>query len=94
MPNRIPVSAAKRFGEEQGCRQVIVFAWDGERTHCVTWGKSVEDCAQAADGGNKLKTFMGWPDSLLAEPTRVKKLLARISDLEAQVRYITTGKTG
>ncbi len=86
MPARIPVSAAKKLAEEYDCRQVILMAWDGKLTHCVTYGKSVEDCTQAAEGGNKIKTALGWPESLMAEPSRVKKLKARIAFLEEELK--------
>jgi hypothetical protein len=82
MPKRIPIAAARRFAQEHNLRQVIVLAWDGELTHVVTYGKTLEDCDQAAAGGNKLKAALGWPESLRAEPSRVRKLLARIAELE------------
>jgi NAD(P)-dependent dehydrogenase (short-subunit alcohol dehydrogenase family) len=78
----IPIEAAKKFAEEQGCTQVIIAAWDGERTHIVTYGKTVEDCAQAAEGGNKIKEALQWPKDLRAEPARVQALLDRIEKLE------------
>lgn len=74
MPTRIPVSAARGFSLAHNCTQIIILAWDGTLTHCVTWGKSVEDCAQAALGGNKLKEALGWPKHLQQEPPRVKSL--------------------
>lgn len=83
MPAKIPITAAKTVANEYACRQVILMAWDGERTHCVTYGKTVEDCDQAAQGGNRIKAALGWPESLMAEPSRVKKLKARIAELEA-----------
>lgn len=83
MPAKIPIAAAKTVANEYACRQVILMAWDGEHTHCVTYGKTVEDCDQAAQGGNRIKAALGWPESLMAEPSRVKKLKARIAQLEA-----------
>lgn len=62
MPKRIPVAAAKRLADEQKCSQVIVVAWDGEKMHVVTYGKTREDCAQAARGGNAVKRALGFPD--------------------------------
>jgi hypothetical protein len=86
MPKRIPVKAAANVGREHGCSQIILLAFDGELTHVVTWGKTVEDCAQAAQGGNMLKSKWGWPESMQAEPSRVKKLQDRIRELEAQMQ--------
>jgi len=69
----LPISAAKKFAVENDCTQVIVLAFDATgATHVVTYGKSAEDCRQAAQGGNKLKReFLGWPEELCnAKPTR------------------------
>lgn len=85
MPKRIPISAAKKFCKENDCREVIILAWDGELTHVLTYGKTIEDCDRAAQAGNRLKTALGWPESLTAEPSRVKKLKARIAELEAEL---------
>lgn len=74
MPKRIPIAAAKRFGQEQECRQVIVVAWDGERTHVVTWGQTLADCKEAANGGNFVKKALGFPEAdCKAEPARAKR---------------------
>lgn len=86
MSARIPIAVAKRIAKEHNCRQVILVAWDGEVTHVVTYGKSLEDCSNAAQGGNRIKTALGWPESMHAEPARVKKLLARIAELEAAAK--------
>lgn len=83
MPKRIPISAAKLVADKHDCRQVIILAWDGKLTHVVTYGKTLEDCDQAAQGGNKIKKVLGWPESLCQdEPSRVKKLKERIKELE------------
>ncbi|MCA0368345.1 MAG: hypothetical protein LCH57_09845 [Proteobacteria bacterium] len=60
----IPVATAERVAAEHGCRQVILMAWDGKATHVVTWGFSREDAQQAADGGNRFKMAMNWPEEL------------------------------
>lgn len=86
MPKRIPILAASDIAKAHGCRQVIVVAWDGERTHVVTYGVTEEDCDQAAMGGNRVKTALGWPESLQADPSRVKKLKNKIAELEAQLQ--------
>jgi hypothetical protein len=52
----------------------------------ITWGGSAEDGAQAAEGGNRIKRFLGWPEALCrAESAKVAQLRARIADLEAQL---------
>lgn len=86
---RLPIRIAREVARENGLRQVILCAWDGERTHVVTYGVSVEDCAQAAIGGNKIKGFLGWPKNLNAEPSRVKALHSKIEELEYTIeRYV------
>jgi hypothetical protein len=72
VPQRIPIASARRFAREQQCRQVIIFAWDGDRSHVVTCGESEEDCARAAELGNQMKRGLGWPESLQAQPSRVR----------------------
>ena len=74
MPNCIPILAAKKFCEEQDLRHVIICAWDGKLSHVVTYGRTIEDCAQAAEGGNRVKLLLGWPENLQAEPSRARKL--------------------
>jgi hypothetical protein len=80
MPKRIPVSAAKNVAESNGCRQVILLAWDGELTHIVSYGKTVDDCAQAAAGANMLKEKWSWPECN-DQPSRVKRLELAMQDL-------------
>lgn len=74
---RIPIAAAKRIGDEFAQRQVIVVTWDGETTHVVTYGASLADCDQAAQGGNRVKAALGWPEALCkAAPARVRRRAA------------------
>ena len=65
---RIPITAGKEISEKYGMTQVIICAWDKElnRTHVVTYGKTKEDCIQAAEGGNFIKKALGWPDNLMS----------------------------
>lgn len=81
-PARIPIKAAKDLAEKYNQRQVIVFTWDGATQHCVTYGVTPQDCDQAAQGGNKIKKILGWPDSTFGEPNRVKKLKQEITKLK------------
>ncbi|SIO37222.1 hypothetical protein SAMN05444166_4175 [Singulisphaera sp. GP187] len=89
MPNRIPILAASDIAKAHGCSQVIVLAWDGKKTHVVTYGESVEDCDQAAQGGNRVKVALGWPESLCnEEPSRVKKLKDENYDLKVKIKEL------
>jgi hypothetical protein len=84
---RIPVKAASNIGKEYNAKQVILLVWDGELTHIVTWGKTVDDCSQAADGGNMLKQKWGWPECN-DQPSRVKKLEAEVAQLKKALAQI------
>ena len=89
MPKRIPIKAAKDLAKEYDLKQVILCAWDGKLTHIVTYGKTLEDCDQAAQGGNKIKKALGWPEELCSdEPSRVKKLKKKIEELRKKVYQI------
>jgi hypothetical protein len=80
MAERLPIARAKEIAERHDLDQVILVAWsrrDGT-THVVTFGRSIEDCAQAAEGGNRVKRALGWPESLCnAVPARVRRRGAR-----------------
>lgn len=75
MSRKIPIAAVKRFAREYDKDQVIVLCFskkDG-KTWVSTYGKTLDDCRQAAEGGNKLKRALGWPDELChAKPARAK----------------------
>ena len=73
---RIPIKDAKEIGNNHGYSQVIVVAWDEETgtTSVCTWGKSLKDCEQAAEGGNFVKKALGWPNEMSKDkPARVKR---------------------
>lgn len=71
----VPIAAAKRIADEFGKDQVIVLSWsraDG-KTWVTTYGRTLDDCAQASEGGNRMKRVMGWPEDLCkAQPARAK----------------------
>jgi hypothetical protein len=69
----IPIEVAKRIAEEFDKDQVIIVTWDKTygKTHVTTYGKTLEECHQAANGGNMVKRALGWPDKLCqAKPDR------------------------
>lgn len=73
---RIPIKDAKELGKKLGYSQVIIVAWDEETntTAVCTWGKSLKDCEQAAQGGNFVKKALGWPEEMCNDkPSRIKK---------------------
>jgi hypothetical protein len=74
MPKRVPIASLRRFANVLGLSQAILVAWDGERMHVVTVGKSVEDSVQAAQGGNKVKRALGFPEDLCnSVPARARR---------------------
>ena len=62
---RISITAAKEIADKYSQNQVVIVTFDKSenRTHVVTYGQTLEDCAQAAQGGNFVKKALGWPDS-------------------------------
>jgi RecA-family ATPase len=62
----VPIAAAKRIAREFDKDQVVIVCRDKKhgKTHVTTYGKSIEDCIQAAKGGNFVKHALGWPESL------------------------------
>lgn len=71
----ITIKAAKEIANSFDKDQVIIVAWDKkyEKVHVTTYGKSLEDCDQAAEGGNFIKRALGWPEDLCnAKPKRIK----------------------
>ncbi len=71
----IPIEAAKRIADEYDQNQVIIVTFDKQtgETHVVTYGRTIEECKQAAQGGNFVKKALGWPDSIChAVPERAK----------------------
>lgn len=87
---RLPIKAAKDVSVTYNLRQVILLAWDGARTHIATYGKSLDDCSQAAAGGNILKQKWGWSECN-DQPSRVKHLEKRIAELEAALGVAERG---
>jgi uncharacterized small protein (DUF1192 family) len=82
---RIPIKTVREFARKHKLTHAIVFGYDGNKQHVATYGESVEQCAQAADFGNKLKKALGWPESLQAQPARVRALQKEIACLKNEV---------
>jgi hypothetical protein len=84
---RIPIKVLKEIAKKYNLSHVILFAHHPEdkTDHVVTFGKSVNDCSQAADFGNLLKDVLGWPKKLHAQPSRVQKLQEENEQLKKRV---------
>lgn len=83
MYKKIPISAAKLIANKYDKNQVIIVTWDAKhgKTHVTTYGKSITECEQAAQGGNLVKKALGWPDELChAKPTRLKRRSKNLED--------------
>jgi hypothetical protein len=72
----IPIKAAKEIAAKFNKDMVIIVCWDKThgRTHVTTYGKTLEDCIHAAEGGNLVKRAIGWPEEMCnAVPSRAKR---------------------
>lgn len=71
----IPINAAKEISDEYNYPEVVIFAYDPDTNmqHVTTYGKSKDQCIDAARAGNYLKRALGWPESECnAKPSRYK----------------------
>lgn len=78
---RIPISAAKEIGNKYDKDQVILVTFNKKigDTWVTTWGRTVDECAQAAEGGNFVKEALGWPNELTEDKaTRQRKQKTKI----------------
>jgi hypothetical protein len=72
----IPITAAKKIAHEYDWPEIIIFGYNPETAdrHVTTFGKTVDQCADAAKAGNYLKKALNWPEELChAKPAREKK---------------------
>lgn len=73
---KIPISAAKEISKNFDWPEVVIFAYDPATgmQHVTTYGKTIEQCEDAAKAGNYLKKALGWPEELQhAVPKRSRK---------------------
>lgn len=76
MPKKIPIKTAKDISIQYDFPEVVIFGYDPESgvQHVTTYGKSLDQCADAAKAGNFLKKALGWPENeCKAIPARQKK---------------------
>lgn len=74
---RIPIKRAADIAAQYAMDQVIIVTWDKANgcTHVVTYGVTLQDCKEAADGGNLVKRALGWPESECnAQPARARRV--------------------
>lgn len=76
--SRIPINAAKSISKKYEYPEIVIFAYDPEtgKQHVTTYGKTKDQCIDAAKAGNFLKRSLGWPeDQCHAKPKRQKRRL-------------------
>ena len=63
---RIPILIAKEISSKYEYPEIVIFAYDPitGKQHVTTYGKTKEQCIDAAKAGNYLKKHLGWPDEL------------------------------
>lgn len=91
MSENISISDLRAIAEKNGYDHIICFATKGRKEFVATYGATIEQCDQAAQFGDKLKDGLGWPESLHALPSRVKKLLSRAEKAEAENKKLREG---
>jgi len=65
---RVPPERLEEFARALGLQQAILVGWAADgTTHVVTWGDSLVDSAQAAQGGNFVKKALGFPECVCME---------------------------
>jgi hypothetical protein len=77
---RLPIKALRELAKQYKYSHVVAYAYDAQNNmaHIATYGKTIHDAGQAAQFGNMMKDALHWPESLHAEPNRVKRLQERI----------------
>jgi len=72
----IPIKVAKDIANNFGYSQVIIHAYDGitNMQHVTTFGKTIADCDNAAEGGNTIKKLLKWDENLCDERTKRRKV--------------------
>lgn len=85
----LPIDSARNLCSTHGFAQVIVLTWDGSETGVTTFGVSDHDSAVAAEAGNRIKRWLGWPEAMCrTESAKVARLHERIAELEAQLECV------
>jgi len=72
---KIPIKAAKEISKVYEYPEIVIFAYDPDAgaQHMTTFGKTKEQCIDAAKAGNHLKKALGWPEDKCNDiPSRVK----------------------
>ena len=69
----IKILDAKKMSKKTGYPEIIIFGNDPVSgiQHITTYGKTKNQCLEAAKLGNKIKKYLNWPDKLCnSEPDK------------------------
>ncbi|OGO26444.1 MAG: hypothetical protein A2136_05575 [Chloroflexi bacterium RBG_16_54_11] len=78
----IPIKSLEELSKKYGYDHIICYATKGKMQYVATYGRTIEECDQAAQFGDIMKDALGWPESLHAAPSRVRALQKRVKELE------------
>jgi hypothetical protein len=69
---RFPIRAAKEVAQKYNQDEVILVTRDRKNNliHVVSYGKTLVDCADAANSANNLRKHLGFPESACHEVPR------------------------
>lgn len=84
----IPVADLQVIAERYKLAQVILVAWDGSREHVVTYGSTLGDADNAAQGGNVVKDALRWPPDRYSTSDRVATLVGHANALLDRIAQI------
>ncbi|MEN6434172.1 MAG: hypothetical protein ABFD06_15170 [Smithella sp.] len=70
----ITISMAEKISKETGYDEIVIFGYNpiSKQQHVTTFGKTKEQCIDAAKAGNFLKKALGWPDELCKSKPNLK----------------------
>lgn len=88
---RLPIQAAKDVAQKYDQGQVILVTWDDtdHLMHVVSYGKTLQDCNNAAQGANLVKRALGFPEEMCHDKPARKKAKPETSQPMARQRYMT-----
>jgi hypothetical protein len=82
----IPIKVLKELSKKYGYDHIICFATKDKMQYVATYGRTIEECDQAAQFGDRMKDALGWPENLHAVPSRVRRLQKQIKELEEKLK--------
>lgn len=87
----VSIQAAKALAKRHGLAEVIVLglAFEEAQVTVTTYGTNDHHSAIAAEAGNRIKRWLGWPEAMCrTESLKVARLYGRIAELESQLEAL------